>query len=115
MQNKEKARQILKDGILNMSVERLVQLAQLGLTGDITMVEDLKYTQNFFNKIGFSEEQGSIVFMLMEEENCMAATAFCIHDIENISGCKNEEHPEELLNVDIELLDGTEITIRIGY
>ena len=44
--NKEKAREILKNGILDMSIERLIQMSRYGLCGNInTMVQAIILTK----------------------------------------------------------------------
>ena len=48
---REQARQILKNGILNMSVERLIQMARYGLIGSIFMTDGVSFTNNMFNHI----------------------------------------------------------------
>lgn len=50
---KEQARQILKNGILDMSVKRLIQMVNFGLCGNIEVMTDLCGTSNYFNHIAY--------------------------------------------------------------
>lgn len=120
MQSKEKARQILREGILDMNVERLVQMTRYGLVGEVIMgeINKHKFVSNAFNRMEFIEENRAIIFMLLDREDteiCYATVGFCIDGIDLIWGCDDEEHPEDILNINIELLDGTGIIIRIEY
>lgn len=121
---KEQAREILKNGILDMSVERLIQMTQYGLCGNISTFGGLYATTHYFNRMNMvepenDEEQDIIEYSFVadreNEEDVIAATSICIAEIEEISGSISEDHPEDVLDIDITMSDGTEITIGIIY
>lgn len=117
---KEQAREILKNGILNMSVEKLVQMTQYGLCGNISTFGGLYATTHYFNRMNMiepenDEDQDIIEYSFGHEDDVIAATSFCITEIEDISGSINEDHPEDMLVINITMSDGTEIVINIIY
>lgn len=59
---REDARQILKNGILDMSVERLIQMSQVGLMGNVELHNGFALVNNIFNRIEFNEETRCIAF-----------------------------------------------------
>lgn len=110
---KEQARQILRDGILHMSVERLIQMANFGLTGFVDFTSTATMTQNSFNFIDYDEECHVITFAAKEiNENCYGAVSFNVDSINTISGV---EDSDTVLKINISLVDDTEITISILY
>ncbi len=115
---KEQARQILRDGILHMSVERLIQMSNFGLTGfvDVTNINGTNTTvmiQNSFNCIDYDEQGHVITFAAKEiNENCYGAVSFNVDSINTISGV---EDSDTVLKINISLVDDTEITISILY
>lgn len=110
---KEQARQILRDGILHMSVERLIQMANLGLTGFVDFTSTATMTQNSFNFIDYDEESHVITFAAKEiNENCYGAVSFNVDSIKWIFG---EEDTDTVLKINISLVDDTKITISILY
>ena len=115
---KEQARQILRDGILHMSVERLIQMANFGLTGfvDVTNINGTNTTvmiQNSFNCIDYDEQSHVITFAAKEiNENCYGAVSFNVDSIKWILG---EEDTDTALKIIILLETDTEITISILY
>lgn len=118
--NKEKttrvdARQILKNGILNMSVERLIQMSRFGLIGNIFMSNELAFTKNSFNHIEYDEENEIITFLVGESGNNYGSISFMLDAITDISGCENKENPDERLDINIKLENGTTIEIDILY
>lgn len=113
---REEARQILKDGICNMSIGKLIQMSLLGLSGFVEIKNTITMAQNSFNYIAYDEESNVITFILREtEEKCYGAVSFVIDAITEISGCEDVDNPEEYLNVNISLDDATEIKIKILY
>lgn len=115
---KEQAREILKNGILNMSVEKLVQMTQYGLCGNISTLVGLCATTHYFNRMNqieaeSDEEQDIIEYSFVHKDDMIASTSICISEIEDISGSVNEDRPNDVL--DISMSDGTEITISIIY
>lgn len=113
---REQARQILKNGILDMSVARLIQMSQFGLMGNITLLNKKTFVQNAFNRISYDEEGGVITFSANESQSSSyGAISFSVGAITDISGCENEEYPEEFLNVNIKLEDDMTIAIKILY
>lgn len=124
---RDQARQILKNGILNMSVERLVQMAKFGLKGNIELSNGSISVQNVFNRIGYDEEKDTITFSIEEATSAYGvisiihkpvlygSVSFFIGSIEDISGCEDADDPEEWLNINIQMEDGTTIKISVLY
>lgn len=112
---KEWARQILKDGILNMSVKRLIQMSQLGLMGNIVLSNEIVSVENIFNYIGYNEESNIITFSVKESQGSYGSISFSVDAILEITGCEDKENPEEYLNVNIKLKDGLNISVKILY
>lgn len=115
---REDARRILRNGILDMNVARLIQMAQFGLMGNIELHNGFALVNNIFNRIEFNEETRCIAFSVREVDmgdNNYGSIAFCVDSIMDISGCDNKDNPEEYLNVNIRLQDNTSISIKILY
>lgn len=117
---KEQARQILKNGILGMSVERLIQMVNFGLCGNVEVMTGLCGTSHYFNRMEYvkavDEEECDIInYYFEEEEDIIASTTISIEQIEEISGCVNEDNPDNVLDINIVMADGLEITINIIY
>jgi hypothetical protein len=122
---REEAREILKKGICDMSVERLIQLSHYGLIGRIVVTNDETFVNadNAFNKIEFMEESNVIMFLMLEKEDSMSdddsfvygSVAFSVDSIEEILGCEDKEKPDQYLNIHITLIDGTDIQISLVY
>lgn len=124
---REQARQILKNGILDMSIARLIQMSNYGLKGNIELSNRSISIQNVFNRIGYDEEKDTITFSTEETTSSYGAisivhkpvvygsVSFFIGDIEDISGCEDADNPEEWLNINIQMENGTTIKISILY
>ena len=117
---REQARQILKKGILDMSVERLIQMVNFGLCGNIEVMTGLCGTSHYFNRMEYvkaeNEEECDIInYYFEEEEDIIASTTISIEQIEEISGCVNEDNPDNVLDINIVMADGLGITINIIY
>lgn len=117
---KEQARQILKNGILDMSVERLIQMVNFRLCGNVEVMTGLCGTSHYFNRMEYvkaaNEEECDIInYYFDEEEDIIASTTISIEHIEEISGCVNEDNPDNVLDINIVMADGLEITINIIY
>lgn len=112
---REQARQILKDGICDMSIARLIQMSQFGLMGNVVVSNETVSVENVFNHIGYDEENDNVTFSVEESQGSYGAIAFPIDAITEISGCEDAENPEEYLNVNIRLNDGMTIAIKILY
>lgn len=117
---KEQARQILKNGILDMSVERLIQMVNFGLCGNVEVMTDLCGTSHYFNRMEYvkaeNEEECDIInYYFEEEEDIIASTTISIEHIEEISGSVNEDNPDNVLDINIVMADGLGITINIIY
>ncbi len=116
--SRENARQILRDGILDMSVARLLQMSQFGLIGNIEFHNGFALVNNIFNRIEFNEDTRCIAFSVREadmKDNNYGSISFCVDSIIDISGCDDKDNPEEYLNVNIRLQDNTAISIKILY
>ena len=112
---REQARQILKNGILNMSVERLIQMARYGLIGSIFMTDGVSFTNNMFNHIEYDEEHNMIAFSIGESEGQYGEVSFFVDAITKISGCEDEDNPDDFLHVNIKLENNTAVDIKIVY
>lgn len=120
---REQARQILKDGILDMSVEKLIQMTRYGLCGNISTMAGTCGTTHYFNRMCYikaenNEEQDLIEYSFVsdnDEDDVIASTSVCVEEIEEISGCVSEDNPDDVLDVNVSLTDGTEITISVIY
>lgn len=112
---REHARQILKDGICDMSIARLIQMSQFGLMGNVILSSVMVSVENVFNHIGYNEENNNITFSVEESQGSYGAISFPVDAISEISGCEDKENPEEYLNVNITLKDGMNIAIKILY
>ena len=112
---REQARQILKDGICDMSIARLIQMSQFGLMGNVIMSNEKIFVQNAFNCISYDEESKVITFSAKESQGSYGAVSFLVDAITEISGCEDKENPEEYLDVNIKLNDGMTISIKILY
>lgn len=103
-----------------MSVARLIQMTQYGLCGNISTLVGLCATTHYFNRMNqieaeSDEEQDIIEYSFVHEDDVIAATSICISEIEDISGSVNEDRPNDVLDIDISMSDGTEITISVIY
>ena len=117
---KEQAREILKNGVLDMSVARLIQMTQYGLCGNISTFGGLYATTHFFNRMNLiepenDEEQDIIEYSFAHEDDVIASTSVCVAEIEEISGCVNGDNPDNVLDINIVMTDGTEMTINVIY
>jgi hypothetical protein len=112
-----RARKILKDGILDMSVERLLQMTKLGLTGTVELItETLHVDSIYYNHMLYDEENDVITFMWTDDDsNVFGAVSFPVGAITKISGSEDEEDPEEILDIQILLNDQTNIFIEVMY
>ncbi len=117
---KEQARQILKNGILDMSVERLIQMVNFGLCGNVEVMTGLCGTSNYFNHMEYvkaeNEEECDILSLLYANgENIIASTTLSTEEIEDIDGCVNADNPDNVLDINITMADGTQVTINLIY
>ena len=112
---REQARQILKEGICNMSTNRLVQMSNLGLMGTVEVSNNSVSIKNGFNHIVYDEESQNMVFSVQETLGKYGEISFSINNIDGISGCEDSDNPEEWLNVNIQMVDGTAIKINVLY
>lgn len=119
---KEDARRILKNGILDMSVARLIQMSEYGLCGNIHTMVGICGTSHYFNKMGYMESENDKEQALLEysyktdnEDDVIASTFICVTEIKEISGCVNVDNPDNVLDINIVMTDGTIITINVIY
>lgn len=119
--SKKNARRILRDGILNgMSVKKLIQMAQLGLSGTVEVMTEICTSINFFNCIRHvepneSEDKCELISFLCESDGgLISATTIVTDAIDKISGCDNAIYPEDVIDVNILLVDETEVTIHFN-
>lgn len=112
---REQARQILKNGICDMNIARLIQMSHYGLKGNVVLSNETVSVENVFNHIGYNEENNNIIFSVEESQGSYGAISFLVDVITEISGCEDKENPEEYLNVNIRLNNGMTIAIKILY
>lgn len=112
---REQARDILKKGIMDMSIPRLIQMSNYGLMGNIELSNESVCVQNVFNRIGYDEENDCMTFIVEECESPYGTVSFFIGSIVDISGCEDVDNPEEYLNINIQLDDETTIKINVLY
>lgn len=118
---RELARQILKDGICDMNIARLIQMSQYGLKGNIKFSYKAVSVESMFNHISYNENNDVITFSVRESQfNDSIIFAYNtisipVSAITEISGCEDETNPEEYLNIKIKMEDGITINIRILY
>lgn len=112
---REQARQILKAGICDMSITRLIQMSQFGLIGNAVLSNETVSVENVFNHIVYNEENNNITFSVEESQGSYGAISFPVDAITEISGCEDKENPEGYLNVNVKLKDGMNIVIKILY
>lgn len=121
VKSKELAREILKKGILDMSVERLIQMTRFGLTGNINTFVGMYGSTHYFNRMTFlkaknEEEMDLLEYSFVNDSDDVIASSFiCIDYIEEISGCVNVDHPDDVLDICIKMEDDSEITINVVY
>ena len=118
----EQARQILKNGIVNgMCVEKLIQLADINaFVGNVEVMAGLCGTSNYFNHMEYvkanNEEECDILSLLYADgENIIASTTLSTEEIEDIDGCVNADNPDNVLDINITMADGTQVTINLIY
>lgn len=109
------ARQILKNGILDMSIKKLIQMSQYGLMGNVVLSNKVVFVENAFNHIIYDEKSNAITFSVEETQVSYGEISFSLDAIVEISGCEDKENPDEYLNVNIDLENDSAITIRILY
>lgn len=99
-----------------MNTARLIQMSQFGLMGNIILSNKIAFVKNVFNRISYDEESNIITFSAKESQSSSyGAISFSVDAVIDISGCENEENPEEYLNVNIKLENKTNISIKILY
>ena len=119
--SKELARVALKQGILDMSVERLIQMTEFGLTGNINTFVGMNGSTHYFNRMSYikarnDEEMDILEYSFVTDSDDIVASSFiCIAYIEEISGCVNEDRPDDVLDICIKIADESEITINVVY
>lgn len=119
---KEDVRETFRSGILNdMTVERLIQLTNFGLYGNVCVFTEINESNHYFNKMEhILADNDQAVDLLSysfyaESGGLLANTSFTVHDIESIAGSINDDNPDNVLDINITLTDGTEITTNIFY
>lgn len=112
---REDARRILRNGILNMNIARLIQMSQFGLMGSIILSNKVSFISNAFNRINYDEESNTITFSFEESQVNYGTFSFSVGAIVEISGCEDKENPEEYLNINIKLEGDMEVAIKVLY
>ena len=118
----QEARQILKNGIVNgMCVEKLIQLADINaFVGNVEVMVGLCGTNNYFNRMEYvkanNDEECDILSLLYADgENIIASTTLSTEEIADIDGCVNADNPDNVLDINITMADGTQVTINLIY
>lgn len=118
----KRAREVLKNGVLDgMSVEKLIQMTNFGLSGNVEIgLEGILGTNTYFNCMEYIEASADdecdiINFFNKVDEDIVASITINIENIEDISGCVNDEHPNDVLNINILMADETKIIIYLVY
>ena len=112
---REQARQILKKGILDMNIARLIQMSQFGLMGNISLSRNNIAVKNGFNHIDYDDEYDIMTFSVQQMEGTYGEISIYIGAITEISGGEDKENPDEYLNINIILKDETQIKIKVLY
>lgn len=112
---REEAREILKNGILDMSVSRLIQMQNYSLMGSIALSNEMAFVENAFNCIDYNEENQCIKFSVKESQYSYGVISFSVNAITEISGCEDGEDPEDYLNINIKLSNDTAVIIKVLY
>lgn len=112
---REEARQILRKGILDMNVSRLIQMSHFGLMGNIVLSNKMVCVENAFNHISYDEKSNVITFSVEESQASYGAIAFLVNAVVEILGCEDKENPEDYLNVEIKLENDTTVIIKVLY
>lgn len=118
----QEARQILKNGIVNgMCVEKLIQLADINaFVGNVEVMVGLCGTSNYFNRMEYvksnNDEECDILSLLYADgENIIASTTLSTEEIADVDGCVNADNPDNVLDINITMADGTQVTINLIY
>lgn len=105
-----------------MCVEKLIQLADINaFVGNVEVIMvGLCGTSNYFNRMEYvkanNEEECDILSLLYTDgENIIASTTLNTEEIVDIDGCVNADNPDNVLDINIVMADGLEITINIIY
>ena len=63
-----------------------------------------------------NEEECDILSLLYADgENIIASTTLSTEEIEDIDGCVNADNPDNVLDINITMADGTQVTINLIY
>ena len=118
----QEARQILKNGIVNgMCVEKLILLADINaFVGNVEVMVGLCGTSNYFNRMEYvksnNDEECDILSLLYADgENIIASTTLSTEEIADVDGCVNADNPDNVLDINITMADGTQVTINLIY
>lgn len=119
---KEDARETFRNGILNdMTIEKLIELTNVELYGNVCVFTGINESNHYFNKMEhiLADDDQAVDLLsysfYAESGGLLANTSFAVYEIENIAGSINEDNPDNVLDVNITLTDGTAITINIFY
>ncbi len=87
---REQARQILKNGICDMSVVRLIQMSRYGLMGNIVLSNEMVSVENVFNRISYNEDDNVITFSVEELQGSYGSVSFLVDSVTKITGCEEK-------------------------
>ena len=118
----EEARKTLRDSIVNdMTVEKLIQMTEMGLIGKIKTTTASTYNEQVFGQIAYlkaesSEESDAIRYECVSADGYVAAsTIIDIDEIVGIHGAVNEGYPEDFLDILLLMADESVVTISVKY
>lgn len=105
-----------------MSIERLIQMARYNLCGNIYVMAGICGTAHYFNGMDYKEsendEERDLIgysYVADNGDDVIASTFICVEEIKEISGCVSEDRPDDVLDINIIMADGTEIVINVIY
>lgn len=61
------------------------------------------------------KEQDLIAYSYVKDEEVISSTFIAVNEIGDIFGCVNEDNPDNVLDINIVMVDGSGITINIIY
>ena len=103
-----------------MCVEKLIQMTEFGLIGNInckigTCGSSQYFTQMNYLKAENKKEQDLLAYSYVKDEEVISSTVIAVNEIGDISGCINKDNPDNVLDINIVMSDGAEITINVIY
>ena len=118
----EEARKTLRDSIVNdMTVEKLIQMTEMGLIGKIKTITASTYNEQVFRQMDYlksesAEESDAIRYECRYSDGYVAASTIIeIDEIVGIHGAVNEDYPDDFLDILLLMADESVVTIYVTY